>query len=157
MFLHARTIQQVAALPFVRIDDRFEVLLITSRERGRWLLPKGWPSNSRSLAESARREAEEEAGVIGTLHDRSIGTYTYSKLMPKGYAVPCAVFVYPLQVRQHSLTWPEKAQRKLRWCSLAEAADVVDDRELGRLLAGLAAVGGGPLHDLANEDEEAVS
>jgi 8-oxo-dGTP pyrophosphatase MutT (NUDIX family) len=146
MFLQPRTVQQVATLPFVPIDGRFEVLLITSRNGGRWLLPKGWPSGERSLAEAARREAEEEAGVVGALHATSIGTYSYTKQMPEGYRVRCSVFVYPMLVLHHRLAWPEKSQRAMRWCRLADAARLVEDRGLARLLAGLAGRDGAALH-----------
>ena len=90
------------------------------------------------MAEAARREAEEEAGVIGVMHDTSVGTYRDSKAMRQGYEVPCTVFVYPLQVLQHCLSWKEKPQRRQRWCSLAEAAERAGAPDLCRLLTGLA-------------------
>ena len=34
---------QVAALPFRINNGKVEVLLVTSRETKRWLIPKGWP------------------------------------------------------------------------------------------------------------------
>lgn len=42
-----------------------QVLLITSRDTGRWVLPKGWPMRGRSMAQAALIEAWEEAGVEG--------------------------------------------------------------------------------------------
>ena len=76
MFLNAKTVQQVAALPFVPFPDGIEVLLVTSRHGGRWLLPKGWPEGREPFASAAAREACEEAGVVGTVHHQAIGQYT---------------------------------------------------------------------------------
>lgn len=156
MFLGSRSIQQVAALPFVPLDEGFEVLLITSRRRGRWLLPKGWSSGKRSLAEAARREAAEEAGVIGAVDERSIGSYSYGKNMRQGYMVQCTVFVYPLLVLQHKVTWREKSERTLRWCSLSEAAKLADDQGLGNLLADIARSGGDALRAAVVRAEDAA-
>lgn len=138
MLFSPPSVQQVAILPFVQLASRVEVLLVTSRKGGRWLLPKGWPMKDRSLAEAARREAAEEAGVTGDLHEVPLGSFTYAKTMPEGYRVRCEVFVFPLRVRTHSLDWPERGQRAMRWTSLAEAAHLVEDRGLERLLADLA-------------------
>ena len=46
-------------------DGRVEVLLITSRETRRWVVPKGWPIKGLKPHASAAREAFEEAGLIG--------------------------------------------------------------------------------------------
>ncbi|MCY4497098.1 MAG: NUDIX domain-containing protein, partial [Rhodospirillaceae bacterium] len=69
MLLFSRPVEQVATLPFVPIDDGFEVLLIPAGGGGRWRLPKGWPPGGRDRVQTARREAEEEAGVVGRLHE----------------------------------------------------------------------------------------
>ncbi len=45
--------------------------LLTSRDTGRWVIPKGWPMNRQDAAyEVAAREAFEEAGVRGTVENR---------------------------------------------------------------------------------------
>ncbi|HLL59899.1 MAG TPA: NUDIX domain-containing protein, partial [Allosphingosinicella sp.] len=55
---------QVAALPYRRgADGSVEVLLVTTRGTGRWMVPKGWPMRGKSHAEAAAQEAFEEAGV----------------------------------------------------------------------------------------------
>jgi len=147
VFFQPASVQQVAALPFVPLGDRFAVLLVTSRKGGRWLLPKGWPlKQSVPLAEAASGEAAEEAGVTGDLHEAPLGSYSYAKAMPEGYRVRCHVFVFPLLVRQHRLDWPERGQRSLRWSGLAEAAQLVEDRGLAKLLGDLARADGAPLH-----------
>ena len=125
------------------------MLLITSRRRGRWILPKGWPMSGLSLAGAAAREAEEEAGVAGEILAEPIGSYDYKKETQRGYKVQCRVFVYPLLVLHHSVAWNERTERTLRWLPLAEAARLVDDRGLRNLLGKLADDGGLSLLDLA--------
>ena len=138
--------QQVATLPFVALDGDIEVLLITSRRRKRWIVPKGWPRKHLTLAQSAAGEAEEEAGLIGPVLDEPVGTYSYDKQMDAGYSVLCHVFVYPLLVRQHLTDWQERHERRLRWTSLHDAAEKVDDRDLAELLEALAVGGAAALH-----------
>lgn len=150
MLLQARTVQQVATLPFVTISGRVELLLITSRHRKRWIVPKGWPDKNGSLAQAAAREAAEEAGVIGPVRPDPVGEYIYDKHM-RGYDVRCHVFVYPLLVQEHRLAWPERQQRKLRWATLAAAAELVDDRDLAALLSVLAGSDGAPLREFMHE------
>lgn len=152
MLFEPRSVQQSATLPFVSLADGIRVLLITSRRRKRWIVPKGWPHKNLSLAESAAREAYEEAGVLGPVQLEPIGTYIYDKDMG-GYTVPCHVFVYPLMVRQHALTWEEQGKRKLRWLPLGDAAGQVDDSGLAELLHGFAADDGAALRAC----EEALS
>lgn len=154
MFFLPKSLQQVAALPYVPIGPAIEVLLVTSKRRRRWILPKGWPSKHFSLPQSAAREAEEEAGVVGSVRTSPIGSYTYTKAMPTGYSVPCHVFVYPLLVRQHHLSWRERGQREIKWTTLASAARLVDDRELGRLLEQLAQSDGESIHAFADAIED---
>ncbi len=139
MFFSAKTVEQVAALPFVPAGDGFELLLVTSRRRGRWIVPKGWPVKDKPLHESAKLEAKEEAGVIGTALDEPLGQYTYQKRMSKGYEVRCRVYVYPILVTQHRVRWRERTQRTLRWCPLHEAAEMVDDNELAKVIRELIA------------------
>jgi 8-oxo-dGTP pyrophosphatase MutT (NUDIX family) len=147
----SRTVQQVATLPFVAVDGRVELLLITSRRRKRWIVPKGWPDKGGSLAEAAAREAGEEAGVRGPVGIEPLGAYSYDKRMAGGYDVRCHVFVYPLLVVEHRLAWPERRQRRMRWVGLAEAAALVDDRDLAQLLGELATNDGAPLLDFMRD------
>lgn len=148
MLIEPRSVQQVATLPLVPVGTGIEVLLISSRRRKRWVVPKGWPGKHGSLADAAAAEAFEEAGLIGAVHLEPIGSYLYRKRMEAGYEVPCHVFVYPMLVVEHAVDWPERRERKLKWCPLADAATLVDDERLGRLLAELADEGGARLLDV---------
>ena len=125
---------QIGALPWRRRDGALEVLLVTSRETRRWVAPKGWPMPYKSDAEAAATEAWEEAGVKGLIGPVPIGGYSYSKRLKDGSERPCRVKVYPLEVTVDRDDWPEAAQRDRRWMSPAEAADLVAEPELARLL-----------------------
>jgi len=129
--------RQAAALPFVPLETGLQVLLITSRKSGRWILPKGSVKRGEGLPEAAAREAQEEAGVVGEIQPKPIGEFTYLKKMPQGYRVGCHVFVYPLLVREQHLDWPERDQREFRWVSIADAVVLVSDRGLMRVLRNL--------------------
>ncbi len=117
-----------------------EVLLITSRETGRWVLPKGWPMRSRSAGECALREAYEEAGVQGDLSGDCLGVYGYQKLMGDGRALPCVVSVYPVRVTELREKFPEKGQRERAWFALHRAAELVAEPELKQILGTFVAV-----------------
>ena len=67
---------QVAALPVKGKPGKYRVLLVTSRETRRWIIPKGWPMKGRKDHEAAAQEALEEAGVTGHVHKHPMGAYT---------------------------------------------------------------------------------
>ena len=114
--------------------DQLEVLLLTSRGTGRWVIPKGWPMRNRTPAGTARREAFEEAGVKGELWSKKpIGSFRYMK-RDENFTGEILVRVFVLAVEQQKKDWPEKDQRRVRWFSLRQAAALVKERELARLL-----------------------
>jgi ADP-ribose pyrophosphatase YjhB (NUDIX family) len=131
---------QYAALPYRRrADGGIEVLLITSRETRRWIIPKGWPAPELSPHDSARNEAMEESGVVGRIGERSIGFYHYTKLT-SGAAIPCKVEVFLLEVEEQLISWPEEGQRNIQWFGLHEAGDAVQEPELSAIIRNLAAL-----------------
>jgi 8-oxo-dGTP pyrophosphatase MutT (NUDIX family) len=130
---------QYACLPYrLRGDSRFEIMLVTSRETRRWVIPKGWPMKGRTPHASAAREALEEAGLIGQVGRTPVGVYHYGKRLKSGRDVPCQVQVFPLEVKAQRKTWPEKGQRSLRWFSPEEAAEAVQEPELSAILRDIA-------------------
>jgi 8-oxo-dGTP pyrophosphatase MutT (NUDIX family) len=130
--------RQFAALPWrVGRKGRFEVLLVTSRRRGRWILPKGWPAPGCSAARSAAREAFEEAGVIGRPGDEPLGSYSHSYVREDGSVGLREVAVHGLQVQGTLVDWPEKGQRKRAWWPVEEAASLVGEPGLAELLRSL--------------------
>lgn len=132
---------QAAALPF-RHADTLEILLVSSLDTGRWIVPKGWPMKGRKNFEAARREAFEEAGVKGEIASLPAGSFHYDKRRRNGAVWRCMVEVFPLEVKSQSRSWPEKSVRKTRWCRWSEAADLVDDKGLADIIRLFAAKDG---------------
>ena len=126
---------QVAALPWRKTGDGVEIMLITSRDTGRWVLPKGWPEGREQLFDTAAREAAEEAGLGGAVARLEIGSYYYGKELSSGLQRRCQVLVVPLEVDEMATAWPEKKERSRKWFSGAEAARLVRERDLGELIA----------------------
>jgi 8-oxo-dGTP pyrophosphatase MutT (NUDIX family) len=134
-----RPAMQFAALPYRRHGDRLEILLVTSRETRRWVIPKGWPMKGRKPYAAAAREALEEAGVTGRVDKVALGAYPYFKRLRNGAPAPCLVRVYALEVIDQRLRWREMGQRERRWFSAEEAAAAVDEPELADLIRDFAA------------------
>jgi 8-oxo-dGTP pyrophosphatase MutT (NUDIX family) len=129
---------QYAALPYRRKrNSRTEVLLVTSRDTGRWIIPKGWPAKGKSPHKSAAREAREEAGVIGRINRRPVGAFSYKKKLRGGKFVVCEVQVFVLKVKRQEAEWLEKGQRKVKWLPRTKAAKTVGDRVLGTIIRTL--------------------
>ncbi|KUP95105.1 NUDIX hydrolase [Tritonibacter horizontis] len=127
---------QVAALCFRETEAGREVLLITSRDTGRWVLPKGWPMAGKTSAESAAEEAWEEAGVRrGRFEDQPIGRYVYDKRLDSGATEPLETLVYALEVEDLRDEFPEMHQRQRNWVTPSEAAVLVDEPQLRDLLS----------------------
>jgi 8-oxo-dGTP pyrophosphatase MutT (NUDIX family) len=126
--------KQIGALPWRRRRDEIEILLITSRETKRWVIPKGWPMPELSDSNAARREAFEEAGVAGRVRRTSVGSYTYDKRLNDGGTLACRVQVFPLLVVEKHKTWPEQDERKRQWFERSEAAFLVDEPGLQELI-----------------------
>ncbi len=126
---------QVAALCWRLEGDAFRLLLLTSRDTGRWVLPKGWPKAGLDAAATAAEEAWEEGGVRLDGPGRPIGRYTYDKRM-RGVPVGTEVDVFAFRVRDVADDFPEAAERRRDWVTPEEAAARVDEPSLGRLLSG---------------------
>jgi 8-oxo-dGTP pyrophosphatase MutT (NUDIX family) len=129
---------QAAALPWRLGKDGVEVMLVTSRGTGRWVLPKGWPENDEKLSAAAAREAAEEAGLSGAVAPREIGRFYYGKQLPSGLERRCEVHVFPLEVERVSNRWPEWKKRQRGWFTPAEAVARVEEPDLGELIAAFA-------------------
>jgi 8-oxo-dGTP pyrophosphatase MutT (NUDIX family) len=130
---------QYAALPYRSSSTyRTEVMLVTSRETRRWIIPKGWPQKGKMPHRSAAREAFEEAGVVGAVGSRPVGSFAYKKRFKDGRVVACEVQVFPLKVKRQRKQWPERRQRDVKWVSVQEAAKTVQEPELGAIIRRLA-------------------
>ena len=137
--------QQVGALPIRWTGDEPRVLLVTSRETQRWIIPKGWRMRGLSNADAAAQEAFEEAGVRGRVRPKPIGRYKYAKRIADGFE-DCKITTYLLEVTDELDTFPEMAERQRAWFTIADATACADDeglrgilRELGPRLEGMRA------------------
>ncbi|WGW03319.1 NUDIX hydrolase [Tropicibacter oceani] len=126
---------QVAALCYRMAKSGPQILLITSRETRRWILPKGWPMKGLDTGGAARQEAWEEAGVKPTGKSPvKIGQYQYPKVTPGGVPVDTDVDVFAIEVDRLSKTFPEVDERTRQWFSPEEAAERVREADLGALI-----------------------
>ncbi len=120
-------IVQVGALCLRPGKSGQKVLLVKS-SRGRWIIPKGWPMDGHTDAETAKIEAWEEAGLRkGRVSKAPIGGYVTEKRFDDGRVATCHVSVYRIDVKATTKTYPEAAIRKRKWMSLGKAIKKVDD------------------------------
>lgn len=127
-------LKQVAALPVRQANNGvLEVLLVTSRDTGRWVVPKGWSSRRLDDASAAAREAYQEAGAIS---ENPIGNYRYVKRGQDASRL-VEVSVYLLVVDRLKGRWPEKEQRSRTWFTVPAAAQQVKEPKLRALISAL--------------------
>jgi 8-oxo-dGTP pyrophosphatase MutT (NUDIX family) len=125
-------VHQVAALPCRNGKDGKEILLVTSKGSGRWIIPKGNIGKKDSPLSAAAKEAWEEAGIRGRMSNESVGSYFYRRLNSR-----FQVELFVLWVEEEADEWPDMAARQRKWFSRAEAAKMVDDIDLRRIVADL--------------------
>lgn len=127
---------QVAALCYKQSDAGKQVLLITSRDTKRWILPKGWPIDGKDGPGSALQEAWEEAGVEQAEIDPvSIGSFEYQKGLGHGMQSQVRTQVYQACVTKMVDKFPESHERKRKWVTPKEAANMVNEPQLAAILA----------------------
>jgi len=127
---------QYGVLPY-RFTEPYslEVLLVTTRQTRRWIIPKGWPIKGLKPPKSAAREAYEEAGIRGTVGAKAIGFFSYEKgLDANGVTVPCEVRVFPMIVKRQHDVWPEAHEREARWFEPGKALSAIKDEGLRELI-----------------------
>ena len=131
---------QYGALPYrFTPDAALEILVVTTRQTRRWIIPKGWPIKGLRPPKAAAREAFEEAGVTGRIGVRPLGSFAYDKALDEaGRLATCEVTVYPLLVKSQSEVWPEVEQRMTQWVEPSKAAVMVKEPELKALIATFA-------------------
>ncbi len=136
-----RSIRQVGALPFRRRrkSKSIEILLVSSRRTGRWIIPKGHVERGVDDRVMARREAFEEAGVTGKVPKQPIGSFGYLKYYDDGRVVDSDVTVFALAVADIHDDWPEKKERTRIWVDLHAASEMVEEPDLAALILSFAA------------------
>jgi len=130
---------QHAAIPYRMTESGPQVLLVTSRETRRWIIPKGWAKKALDPQDMAALEAYEEAGVRGKVKKKPLGEYQYGKRMDDGSLVTCDVTVFALEVTTELTEWPEHTQRERRWLSVPDAVALISEPGLVPVLQRLGA------------------
>jgi len=120
---------QSAVLPYRVLEGHVEIMLVTSRSKRRWVLPKGVVEPGLSAVDSAVKEAWEEAGVEGRVDAEPLGCYKYEK-----WGGVCTVRVFLLTVEEEADLWPESGTRQRVWLGVEEAAASVDEEDLRLLI-----------------------
>jgi 8-oxo-dGTP pyrophosphatase MutT (NUDIX family) len=129
---------QVAALCYRDTEAGKDVLLITSRDTGRWIVPKGWPIDGLNGAQAALQEAWEEAGVTDAeIQPEAIGTYDYVKELNSGGKAQVETQVYLARVDVLASEYPEVDERTRRWVAPATAVGMVQEQGLKDILRNL--------------------
>jgi 8-oxo-dGTP pyrophosphatase MutT (NUDIX family) len=130
--------KQFAALPFRQDKSELRVMLITTRRKRRWSVPKGSPIRKNEPHRTAALEAYEEAGLIGAVAKRALGSFKHRKLKGRRKQT-LDVAVFPMKVRRQESWWPEKAERAAIWVSAEKATRLVHKAQLRRLIVRFAA------------------
>jgi 8-oxo-dGTP pyrophosphatase MutT (NUDIX family) len=127
-------LHQIAALPFfVTPNGDVDVCLVTSRGGGRWIIPKGNPIRGLAPHEVAAQEALEEAGLVGHVGKRCIGTFKFDRSR-NGRDTTCRVDVYALKVERQMQTWTEMHERSVLRCNVKTALSLVSVPNLATLI-----------------------
>ena len=113
----ARVHRQAAVIPYRIRKRRLEVALVTTSRGKGWIVPKGSVDDGEQPRQAARREAEEEAGLLGVLARKPLGRYRYVN----GNGA-CRVDVYLMRVTTVSKHWLEEKVRRRRWMRIRDAA-----------------------------------
>lgn len=120
--------KQSGVIPYRLRDGKVEVLLITTRKRQSWVIPKGGVCKGMSPPDSAAKEAWEEAGVVGQVNTEKIGAYKYRK---RGNTYRVHLFLLPVEKVLED--WPEATQRERIWLDINHAAMLVKENSLKRI------------------------
>lgn len=122
---------QSAVIPFRERNSKVEVLLISSRKKKRWVIPKGVKEPALSSRDSAAKEALEEAGIEGIVYESPLGTYQYNK-----WGGVCTVEVFAMKVEKVHERW-EEDYRERQWVSLKKAAKWVSEKDLKDIIQAM--------------------
>jgi phosphohistidine phosphatase len=120
--------RQSGVIPYRRRRGRLELLMVTSTNGKRWIIPKGVKELHLSPRNSAVKEALEEAGVRGKVSRTAIGNYQYRK-----WGGICTVQVFVMRVSEVLQVWEEDF-RERRWFSHREALYRVEEKELQQII-----------------------
>jgi 8-oxo-dGTP pyrophosphatase MutT (NUDIX family) len=123
---------QSGVIPYRKKEGSLEVLLITSIKKKKWIVPKGYVEFNLTPFESAKKEAYEEAGVIGSNETVELGAYSVNKSIGRQY-----IKIFSMEVIKVLDDYPEKNLRKRKWYSLKEATETVTFPEVSNMIISL--------------------
>lgn len=130
-----KLLRQAGVIPYRIVDGQLEVLLVTSRDSGRWVIPKGYIDAGLNARQAAVQEAWEEAGVRGEITSTiPLGFIPYLKILGDGEARAASIEVHTLLVKREEKKWPEYKERERKWLTPEEAASRVREPALAALL-----------------------
>ena len=133
-----KLLTQAGVIPYRIADGEVEVLLVTSRDTGRWVIPKGHVDPGMTPQEAACQEAWEEAGITGAVTTRMpLGFVPYLKRMKDGRDLPASIAVYPMLVEKQKNKWQERGERTRTWFPIVKAAELVHEPALATLMLRL--------------------
>jgi 8-oxo-dGTP pyrophosphatase MutT (NUDIX family) len=124
-------IEQSAVIPYRIQAGEVQILLITSINSKRWIIPKGIIELNMTPQASAEKEALEEAGIRGEVFPDLLGVYTYNK-----WGGVCRVQVFLLRVEQILESWLEDF-REREWVTISEAIQRVREVEIKEIFENL--------------------
>jgi 8-oxo-dGTP pyrophosphatase MutT (NUDIX family) len=133
-----KLLTQAGVIPYRIAEGQVEVLLVTSRDTGRWVIPKGHVEDGMTAQSAACQEALEEAGISGQITTRMpLGFVPYLKRLKDGNSCGASIAVYPLLVDKEKKKWQERSERTRTWFPVGKAAELVDEPALSALLLRL--------------------
>lgn len=123
---------QSCVIPYRSLNGKIEYLMITSIKKKKWIFPKGYIEFNLTAFESAKKEAYEEAGVIGENDTAELGSFISIKKNGKSF-----VKVFSMEVAEELKDFPEKNLRKKKWMPLNEVLEKINDQNIQRLVIKL--------------------
>jgi len=123
---------QSAVIPYRLSKNGLEILLITSIKKKHWIVPKGYVEFNLTPFESAKKEAYEEAGILGSNETIEVGSFKLNK--PVG---TCLIKVFTMEVHEVLDDYPEKNDRKRKWFTPEEASGSIAIPEIGQMIKEL--------------------
>ncbi|MFM7364821.1 MAG: NUDIX hydrolase [Cuspidothrix sp.] len=124
-----KVLQQSGVIPYRIREGKVEILLITTRKRQGWVIPKGGLCKGMSPYDSAAKEAWEEAGVLGRVTTEKLANYKYRK---RGNTYKVNLFLLPVETVLDD--WTEATTRERKWLEIQQAAELVTETSLKRIM-----------------------
>ncbi len=116
---------QSCVIPFRISNGSIELLLITSIKKQKWIFPKGFIEFNLSAFESAKKEAYEEAGVIGENETVELGSFDLKKKTRTSH-----VKIFSMEVTKELKDYPEKNLRKRKWFNVKDALANIENSDI---------------------------